>query len=426
MKKGNLLLLIIALIIVIIVIIYIGIIKRNTQGPIYNPPSTTVNQNTVLEEVTDRNNYYMIENCVKKFYKYYSAIYENKNIKQEDINKTYNLLDEKYISFKKITKENFTTILPKIEPSVVNMYNMFVCKTNENLSLYVAEGTLRGEVSKEISNFRIMIQIDSQNETFSVLLQDYIEDKYPNLTYGNNLEVGTLKNIIKNRNNSYVLEEINDTTYILDLFDRYKEESKYNVELAYYHLDEEYRNKRFGTLENFQNYVKTNNNTELEQYQVEQKDGYTQYVGIDNRGHYYIFRLIGIKNYSLILDTYTIDLPEFTEKYNAANTVERVGYNIQKVLDAIDNKDYNYVYNKLYLEFKEVNYPTLEKFEKVIKNKLFDRNEVANVSSANEGSTYAYKLTIVDAENEKNKQDMTVVMQLKEGTDFVMSMSFNG
>jgi len=101
-----------------------------------------------------------------------------------------------------------------------------------------------------------------------------------------------------------------------------------------------------------------------------------------------------------------------------------VGYNIQKVLDAINTKDYEYIYNKLDFEFKAVNYVTLESFEKAIKDNLFDRNEVKKVESFNEGLTYAFKLTITDIKDNEKEQDMTVIMQLGEGTNFVMSMSF--
>ena len=273
-----------------------------------------------------------------------------------------------------------------------------------------------------------MIQIDLENGRFSVFLQDYIVTKYPNWSVENKLTIESLNGIEKNRNNSYVYEEISDKTYALELFDRYKEEALYNPELAYESLDAEYKSLKFETLEKFNNYVektlKTNTDAKIEKYLLTEKDGYTQYVCIDNYGYYYIFRLVGLMDYSIILDAYTVDLPEFLEKYNSASSVDRVGYNIQKCLEAINNKDYAYVYDKLDFQFKAVNYPTLENFEKDIKAKLFDRNVVKKVSSYSEGSTYAFKLTIADAEGTEKEQDMTIIMQLKEGTDFVMSLSF--
>lgn len=422
MKKGHLLLIII-LLIVVIGSIWLYLKKSNTEPPVVEPKI-----GGVIEKVTDRNNYYMVENCVNKFYSYCASIYENKNPEEEDVIKTYNLLDEQYINFKNITQENLSTILLPINESAVNIYDMYVSNQNEYISVYIVKGILREVTSKELTNFTIMVKIDKQNGTFSVLLQDYIEEKHKDTNVGSNLTIESVNNIEKNKNNIYVLEEITNKTYILDLFARYKEEVLYNTELAYESLEEEYKTYKFGTLGKFKEYAEKNkdrhSNMELEQFKVSEEEGDKQYIGIDKDGYYYIFREIELMKYELILDTYTVDLPEFLEKYNAASTVDRVGYNIQKVLDAINCKDYEYVYNKLDLEFKAVNYVTIENFEKAIKDNLFERNEVKKVSSFNEGSTYAFKLTITDVKDNTKEQDMIVIMQLGEGTNFIMSFSF--
>lgn len=422
MKKGTLLLII--TILIIFIICFGIVIKLNKQENI--TPIGETNVGEPLKKVTDRNNFYMVENSVKKFYKYYALMYEN--IDEENIEVVYNLLDEKYINFKGITIENIKTIMPDIRSSVVNITNMYVSKQSETIVVYIVEGILREEISKNLSDFKIMVQIDSKNGTFSILLQDYIQEKHKDFAVGNIFRIEKLNNINVNRYNLYVLEDISDETYAIDLIDRYKEEILYNTELAYNNLDIEYRNAKFGTLGNFKEYVLNNkekiNNVKLEKYQITQQDNYTQYICVDQNGSYYIFRTTGIMKYILLLDNYTIDLPEFIEKYNKANTIKKAGYNIQKCIDAINNKDYAYVYNKLDFEFKAINYVTVENFEKDIKTKLFNRNKVKEVSGSNEGSTYIYKLTIVDVENNENEQAMTVIMQLKEGTDFVMSFSF--
>jgi len=414
MKKGHLLLIIVFLIIVIGCIgFYLR--KPNTEAPIVEPPL-----GGPIEKVTDRDNYYMVENCVNKFYSYYEAIFENKNPEEEDVKKTYNLLDKQYISFKNITQENLATILLPINESVVNIYDMYVSNQNEYMSVYIVNGILRETISKELTNFTIMIKIDKQNGTFSVLLQDYIKERYKDLNIGSNLTTELVNNIEENRNNTYVFEEITDKIYMLDLFARYKEEVLYNTDLAYENLDQEYKVAKFGTLKKFKEYAEDNKNRhstmELEQFKVSEEEGYKQYIGIDKDGYYYIFRETELMKYKLILDTYTIDLPEFLEQYSSASTVDRVGYNIQKVLDAINTKDYEYIYNKLDFEFKAVNYVTLESFEKAIKDNLFERNEVKEVSSFNEGATYVFKLIITDVKDNEKEQPMTVIMQLGEIT----------
>lgn len=423
MKKGHLLLIIILLIIVISCIWFL-IKKPNTESPVVETPI-----NALIEKVNDRNNYYMVENCVNKFYSYYISVFENKNPEEEDVKKLYNLLDEEYIGFYNITEENLPTILPKINDSIANIYNMYASKQSENIYVYIVSGILREKRTNELTDFQIMIKIDLKNKVFSVLLKDYIENQYPDLTLGSNLTIESINNIEKNRNNAYVYEEISDKTHVLSLFERYKEEAIYNIEKAYEDLDETYKISKFETIEKFKEYIENNkdryNKTKLNSFKKTEENGYIQYVCIDEDGYYYIFRETELIKYTLILDTYTIDLPEFLEKYNSASSMDKIGYNIQKVLDAINCKDYEYVYSKLDFEFKAVNYPTIEKFKQEIQAKMFNQNEVAEVSSYNEGSTYAFKLTIVDVKDNTKKQDMTIIMQLKDGTDFVMSFSFS-
>lgn len=427
MKKGNLLLLIITLLIIAIVVTFAIIIVKRNNTVEEKKPEVVINE-TKLVSVTNKNEYYAIANCVNKFYKYYASIYADKNPQETNIQKTYNLLDEKYINFKNITLDNIATVLNEQKDVVVTIYNMYSSKQNDEIILYLTEGILREETSGSLSNFTIMVQIDTKNGTFSILLNDYIETIFPNVGLSSEINCEKINSVTPNKNNQYVAEEISDETHVIDLIERYKEETLYNTQLSYEHINDEYKNARYTSLDKFQEYVKNNkkeiSNIELEKYLVSEEEGYNQYVCLDKNGYYYIIRETEIFKYTIILDVYSIDLPEFIEKYNNANTVEKVGYNIQKCIEAINNKDYEYVYNKLDFEFKAVNYPIIENFEKEIKAKLFDRNEVKKVKSYNEGSTYAYKMTITDVNNNEKEQDITVIMQLKEGTDFVMSFSF--
>jgi len=118
-------------------------------------------------------------------------------------------------------------------------------------------------------------------------------------------------------------------------------------------------------------------------------------------------------------------MTEFTEEYNELNSADKVEYNIQKCLQAINNKDYSYIYNKLDKEFRDNNYKTQDILRNTIQGNLFESNIIKNIYRLNEGATYIYKLTIINAEDESKTKDMTIIMQLKEELDFVMSFSFN-
>ena len=63
------------------------------------------------------------------------------------------------------------------------------------------------------------------------------------------------------------------------------------------------------------------------QYQKSVYNDYTQYVVLDENGRYYIFKESSVMNYSVLLDMYTVELQEFTDKYNSAKGEEKK-YNI--------------------------------------------------------------------------------------------------
>ena len=146
---------------------------------------------------------------------------------------------------------------------------------------------------------------------------------------------------------------------------------------------------------------------------------------MDQYNNYYVFESTAVMKYTVKLDTYRILNDEEIKEYNQLTTVRRSGYNIERCIEAINNKDYAYVYSKLDETFKNNNYPTIESFENNIKENLFENNEIDTTNrSTREGDIYIYKFTLKDVDNENNKKDMSIIMKLKEGTDFVMSYAF--
>ena len=174
---------------------------------------------------------------------------------------------------------------------------------------------------------------------------------------------------------------------------------------------------------NFQNY--NNENKEsityagINKYQVVENSDNKEYICIDENGKYYIFVESGIGKYTVVLDTYTIDLPEFLTKYNSSNERIKVGMNIQKVFDAINDKDYEFVYNKLDSSFKQNNFKTLSEF-KDYAEKNFVGKQLKYGECQQQGSIYVFNITITDGTNQTGKN---VIMKLLDGTDFVMSFN---
>ena len=126
------------------------------------------------------------------------------------------------------------------------------------------------------------------------------------------------------------------------------------------------------------------------------------------------------------MDNYTIKVDTYEEEYNKRNEVQKIQANVYIFLQMINTKDYRHAYELLDETFKNNNFDTLDKFKEYVNENFFDYNlnTTSNVDISNEGNTYIYETVIRSgAGSAAETKNLTVIMQLKEGTDFVMSFS---
>ena len=191
--------------------------------------------------------------------------------------------------------------------------------------------------------------------------------------------------------------------------------------------------KKYDTIEKYKTYLNENRQTLLnseqkgiKSYAVKKYADYEQYVCVDNYDNYYIFNVQGAMSYNIILDTYTVDLPQFVEKYNKASDKEKAILNIKKIFQAINLKDYNYVYNKLDTDFKNRYFKQESEFEKFTYSNFFSKNEITIKEYEQIQNTHVFTVSVKNAEDKNaNTKDKKIIMQLKEGTEYVMSFSVN-
>lgn len=438
--KKIIILLTVLLIIILITLVILIIYGKYEKKYEYDPQTNNIPIEVVssLKKVNIRNNYYMVKSCVEKFYQYltktnineYRIIDEETQEYEEKVKKQaiYDMLDEKYIQFKDITVDNIFEQIQLIEESTVIIEEMYVSQQDENMSGYIVYGKLRNNNTKENTDFQLLIEVDMLNRTFGVIMQDYITTNIGKIEEGSTLNFELEAAIEKNTYNTFNYKNITEETYITDIFNQYKDNMMNDYEKAYKKLDEEYSKKRFVTYQEFENYAKNRARESLEmqlsKYQVTNYEGYTQYTCIDENNNYYIFYVTDIMQYTVLLDTYTINLPQFTEKYNNASDSEKVLLNIQKIFSAINDGDYNYVYNKLDSTFKQNNFPTLESFSNYIKQNFYENNSIGYSNYQTSGNLHIYEISIKDKNNEANPTiTKNFIMQLKDGTDFVMSFN---
>ncbi len=394
-------------------------------------------EETKTELLTDKTSFYIVTKCISNYLDMVNKT--NSLYYGEDANGNYvkviddstiasnilDILDKAYISENNITMKNVYDFVENVETKQIFIplkMNILPGRVNETYAVY---GMIQDLNYQFIKYLYIIVTLDIQNHTYAI--QPILDTQY------NDIDEITLqdrnKSIEENDNNLYQVENITNEYVSNQYLDSYKKMLLGNPDLAYEYLDEEYKVKRFGDIDTFKKYIQERNilrTLSLKQYSVEIKDEYTQYTCIDQNGNYYIFKETAPMQYTVILDTYTIDLPEFTQKYANSTEEEKVLLNLQKFFEAINQADYAYAYSKLDETFKANNFKTQQDFESYVKSTFFEQNKLSASNPQRQNDIYLYDLSITDATGkDQNTLTKTFVMQLKEGTDFVMSFGVN-
>ena len=456
MKKIKICIIVVAIIIIILTIILFSMLGKNNEYAKFEMETPDENTGRILastvQKVSVKNNYFIIKEILDNYYYNISNINNDENDIFIPYNPDLTLEDkEKYVrelinSKNKISKEYLYNILAKdyIDKDKVTIDNinrkiagfkyykflidyMYFIDNSENISTYFIYGKYVDIKSNKTYDDKLMVVLDKTNSTYNIYPYKYV--KYigaDNLEIGNSIEFDlNISSIESNNYNKYEYKIINDTDLIEYLVDLYNNQLKYNIKFAYSVLNKEYSNKKFDDINTFDEYINNNDvRSRMSKYNINNYEKYTQYICVDGNENYYIFDFKNISDYSVILDTYTIDLPQFIEKYNSANIHERVAMNIEKFIKSLNSKDYRYAYNCLADGFKNNKFKNFDIFKNYIIKNIFENNIVEYESFKNEGETYIYNINLKNANNEAEIKQMQVIMKLEEGTNFIMSFNF--
>ena len=302
----------------------------------------------------------------------------------------------------------FVKEIYRLNKNEIEEYFVYVIQNNEN-KYFVA-------YLDQENNLYMLEEIS--NTEYEDVKNEKINNKF--------LQVKTIEN---NGNNEYTIELMSDVKIANMYFDIIKNILNSKKEVLYNILNTNYKQKKFGSIENFMEYVDNNKNRftnmQISKYTKYTYEGYMQYVCLDTNGEYYIINEdTTTGDYKILLDTYTIDQPEFIENYDSASDVEKAGYNIDKFMTAINTKDYNYAYNHLAQSFKQNNFTTLESFINYIQNNFYSNNECEITNGQKEGNYYVYTVNISNANQENSGiTQKNFVVNLKENREY--ELSFN-
>lgn len=432
-KKTLILLMIIVVIIIISIVVALLLLTTSNNGEVANNNTVSEENNneTEAEPQINETKYYNITNVVRT---YLGALDKSKYILSDGTNYSedestkesiYNLLSTEYIESNNITVENVYDYVKDLNENITFVPLDMRISQGQNVDKFLVYGNIVYMDSQDLEKVYVIVNIDNTNNTFSI--EPINNEEISNI---NDFKFeSTLNTIEKNYSNTYLNNNMSDEDISKEKFNNFKLLILRKSENLFYLLNEEYRNKKFGDYNGFSQYIDSNydrlRTINLSMYQVTEEDGYKQYVLLDQDDRYYIFKETSENKEEIFLDTYTVDLPEFLDRYNGADDEYKVGYNVEKFISAINDGDYKYAYNLLDETFRRNNYPSQGDFENFVKTNFFENNEIQHNNVEKQGNQFVYGITIINKDNEAERKNITVIMELGEETDFVMSFSID-
>lgn len=380
-----------------------------------------------------RNKYFAVENIVNSYVsilKQCNGIigeqkYNDIAVNEQGADRLLNLLDNSYKQEFNITKNYVLNNQLSYNNYELNIDNIYISEVSEAINLFIVEGTIDNE------NINLMIKTDNNNMTFSIFPEEYMNKNNYNIDMPEeNIKIDNSE-ITANADNTFNYTNITDQYVMQKIVQNYNYYINNNINKAYDLLQNEYKQKKFPVIEYFNDYIDNNRdilkNIEISKYKINNYDEYTEYICMDKYENYYIFEEKSVMDYTVKLDSYTVASDYLMSNYSKSTVQEKAQYDIGKVIEALNKKDYEYVYSKLKESDKTIHYQTYDIFENAVKNKFYNINKIQyGSSSENENNSYKCNTYITDYYDEdENGFELEFTVNLKDNNDYEISFIMN-
>ncbi len=444
-KRGMILLLLLIVIVISIMFIITGKKKEDNESQASLEQSfEEVNQ---LKKIENEAEWLTIQTCLNTYQHYSKDLGSVKENQDEETmtleeHEYYDQLKERLLNlipeFVKeelaITKENvYETV--GIKNAVIRISHIYESTQTINtipyeetthICAYVVEGVLIDKHKGDKTDFHLVIIMDKINNTFAIIPDAYIQSKNITLWENSNLVLYEEEQIRRNDSNQYIDRKASPEEICKRYFADYQTNLMYDTQYVYDSLEKEYREKRFGSFDDFEKYVQRNleemKACYLSKYLVNTYEGYTEYVCKDQYENLYIFKATKPLQFTMTLDTYTLPNEKFTNTYHDSEDQMKVMMNVDKWIQMINNRDYRTAYQFLEENFRKDRFGTVEKFEEYMRTYLPDHYRIDFGTFSDQGQIYIQDISLSDMTGKDlETKQKSIIMKLEEDTHFVMS-----
>lgn len=396
LKISVLIVLVIICILIISILLFLLKGDINTDGGIVNETPISEQEKkeifddiNKMNEVTNVADYFYAKEIVDRYMQFVNIIKEDTN--QENTSdykkQLMGVIPDSVKMEMNLKEENIENQLSFPRGSII-IKNIYVSNQTVNSEMYENVTDIRLyylnvdildiEQAKK-QNKEILVIFDFNNKTFYIIPSEYIKLKKYNISKGENIQIYDKETIGDNGYNKISTQDISEQNICQEYFNLYKLNALYDIEASYNSLDEEYRNVRFGSVENYKKYLQESNlkNIRFEKYQVTYNENVRNYVCMDQYGKYYIFEENNIRmNAKVKLDTYTITSDAYKNAYNNGDSAMKAKLNLDKFRLMINNQDYDNAYKLLDETFRNNNFKTEDDFIKYVKSHMYVYNNI--------------------------------------------------
>lgn len=388
----------------------------NTSNTSNSTASSDINENKgTLQKTINKEVYFWINDVLEKYYD------------STSVEEALNLIDVDVKNELELTEENYNNY-NEFESPIFRIDEIYEQVLNESKTAFLVKLKC-GEEKSNVKNIAVWVEQDENSSVFSIYPYEYLKRKnYLDFKEGDVLPISDEKQIKENSSNKSEEEfSVSAEKFMKGLFERFKFDLLLDNEHLYSVLDEEYKNLKYPKIDDLIQYINDNKEDlyldSLSTYKVIQYDEYVEYRAICNSKRTYVFNVKNMMDYTISLDNYKIIQNSST--YNAVMPQAKAKYCIDRVIGALNYKDYDFVYSKLNPVQKNNYYKNEDEFKEFLSKNFYEENNYEFEGDYVEISdnVYQFQIKVTDATGEDfSYTRFKMAVTLMDNDDFVISI----